>query len=117
MTLEELEVYLQTVRGISPNGRKIGGYFEVEYETDEDFYLYAFDYNFEKQRFECGYSIYHASEDNNANNPEAHTDEDEGYSANLKELVDALIEEQGDLFKDNFYKDLERFTVEKKGGN
>ena len=117
MTLEELEVYLQTVRGISPNGRKIGPWFDVEYETDEDYFSFSFVYNFEKEKFEVYYSIYHASEDNNANNPDAHTDEDEGYSANLKELVDALVEEQGDLFKDNFYKDLERFTVEKKGGN
>lgn len=116
MTLKELEVYLQTVRGISPNGRKIGGYFEVEYETDEDFYLYAFEYNFEKQRFECGYSVYHASEDNNAEYPEAHTDEYDSCAKSLKELVDIIISDEGDLFKKNFYDDLERFTIVKKGG-
>ena len=78
------------------------GSIDFEWENDYDFVNGSILWNKDKEIFEAGLSIYHASEDNNANNPDAHTDE-EDYSANtIKELYNYLSEDFGEEFEKAF---------------
>ena len=70
--LQVMEEYLKSTKFAS---------LDTEWEDEGDFYVDIIgaylDYNTRTSMFTLGLSIYHASEDNNANYPERHTDEEE----------------------------------------
>jgi len=110
MTIKELETWIKQVR-FQNEKVTFSNSFDVEYETDEDYINVSFNYDFKKNRFECGVSIYHASEDNNAENVEAHTDEYDYHDDNLSSLVLKVADELGDDFTKAFNSDLEKAVI------
>lgn len=112
MKLVELETFLKTVKFRNEDSTIVrGGWFDVEYETDEDYFSFSFNYDFKKNRFECCVSIYHASEDNNCENQEAHTEEKEYYDDNLSDLVKEIADEFGYDFTKAFNNDLSKAVI------
>lgn len=97
MILNELKEYLKKVWATSKD-KKISQFYNIEYRTDEDELYFDFIYNYDKQRYECYVSVYHASEDNNAENVEAHTDENTYWNTDLELLINELTEEYGNEF-------------------
>jgi hypothetical protein len=79
-----------------------GNYLEIESENEHDYFHFELTYNKKKNKFSAGVSIYHASEDNNANNPESHTDEEEYYDEDLKTLILELMKIYGQDFTEAF---------------
>jgi len=78
------------------------GSIDFEWETDEDICNGSILWNEKKERFEAGLSIYHASEDNNAEYPEMHTDEEDASAKTIKELYKLLVDDYGEEFKNAF---------------
>lgn len=110
MSIIELEEWIKQV--VFENKiSKLSKSFEVEYETDTDNLLFVFDYSYKRNRYECNISVYHASEDNNAENVEAHTDEDLYYSNSLLDLVNQVAEDYGELFLQEFSYNLEKISI------
>jgi hypothetical protein len=81
--LQVMEDYLKSTKFAS---------LDTEWEDEGDFYVDIIgaylDYNTRTNMFSLGLSIYHASEDNNANNPERYTDEEEFSYDSLAEMYE-----------------------------
>lgn len=91
--LQVMEEYLKSTKFAS---------LDTEWEAEGDIIGAYLDYNTRKNMFILGLSIYHASEDNNAEYPERHTDEEEFSDDSLaemyededcKEILDRLYED------------------------
>ena len=95
--LQVMEDYLKSTKFAS---------LDIEWEDEGDFYTDIvgayLDYSAKTKTFTLGLSIYHASEDNNAEYPERHTDEEEfNYDSlaemyedeDCKEILDRLYED------------------------
>ena len=104
-SVKQLEKYLKTVK-FEINGHPWGNDYVVEYERDGSFYLFAFNWNFNKNRYECGYSIYNASNDNNCENVDGNTIEEEKWGDTIEEIVEAINYDIDGLFEKKFYKQL-----------
>jgi hypothetical protein len=81
--LQVMEDYLKSTKFAS---------LDTEWEEEGDFYLDIIgaylDYSNRTNMFSLGLSIYHASEDNNAEYPERHTDEEEFSYDSLAEMYE-----------------------------
>lgn len=81
--LQVMEDYLKSTKFAS---------LDTEWEEEGDFYLDIIgaylDYSNRTNMFSLGLSIYHASEDNNAEYPERHTDEEEFNYDSLAEMYE-----------------------------
>ena len=106
MTIEQLEQTLKVIKG-QYKDYKFGEYFDFEYEDEEtyDQYQVSIKYDFQKEKFELNCSCYHASEDNNCENQEAHTEEETWHFNSLQDLFDNLDER----CQKEFNKELERW--------
>ena len=107
MSLEQLENHLKDVAAII-NEHTLGYTFDVEYERNGVSYLFSFGWNFMKNRFECGYSIYNAANDNNCENVDGNTTEDEKWGDTIKEIVEEINYDIDGLFEKEFYEQLEK---------
>lgn len=107
MTITQLEKTLKVVKG-QYKDYKFGECFDFEYEDEETYDQYQIDikFNFAKGKFELDYSCYHSGDDNNAENPDRHTEEGEHYYNSLKELFDSLDER----CQKEFNKELKRWN-------
>lgn len=103
--LNELKERLKAVQW-EFKGNKISKSFEVEYEDEGDQFQFYFNYNYQKKRYECGVSVYHASEDNNCEYPESHTDEEDYFNEDFDELVKELKDYYGISFTKHFKEEL-----------
>lgn len=90
--LNELKEHLKEVQ-CEFKGNKLSKSFEVEYEEDGDQFQFCFRFNYKTERYECDVSVYHASEDNNCENQESHTDESSYRYKNLEDIIEDLKEE------------------------
>ena len=72
-------------------GLDSSGEYTDEGKDGNNFYSDVVSYSlvYKDNRYELSMSVYHASEDNNANNPDAHTEEIEEVYDSLDELADA----------------------------
>ena len=106
MNITQLEKTLKVLKGQFKD-YKYGEHFDFEYEDEETYDQYQIDikFNFGKGKFELAYSCYHAGDDNNAENPDGHTEEEIMYFNSLKELFDSLDER----CQKEFNKELERW--------
>ena len=77
--LQVMEEYLKSTKFAS---------LDTEWEAEGDIIGAYLDYNTRKNMFILGLSIYHASEDNNAEYPERHTDEEEFSYDSLAEMYE-----------------------------
>lgn len=81
--LQVMEEYLKSTKFAS---------LDTEWEDEGDFYTDIvgayLDYSAKTKTFTLGLSIYHASEDNNAEYPESHTDEEEFSYDSLAEMYE-----------------------------
>jgi hypothetical protein len=95
--LKVMEDYLKSTKFAS---------LDTEWEDEGDFYLDIIgaylDYSNRTNMFSLGLSIYHASEDNNAEYPERHTDEEEYSAATIAELYE---DEDAAIYLKRLYKD------------
>ena len=95
--LQVMEDYLKSTKFAS---------LDTEWEDTGDFYVDIIgaylDYNTRTSKFTLGLSIYHASEDNNANYPERYTDEEEFSYDSLAEMYE---DEECKEFLDRIYVD------------
>lgn len=87
-------------------------WFDFEFETDEDNVFVSFNYNIINQCFEVGLSIYHASEDNNGENVESHTDEITIFGHSIDELINRINDEYFLDFRSRFIS-----YLKKEGGD
>lgn len=81
-------------------------WLDLEWETERDIFGISIEWDAEKNCFKAYTSVYHASEDNNAEYPERHTDEEEYSADTLEELYKELIEEFGEEFVKAFESEL-----------
>lgn len=108
--LQVMEDYLKSTKFAS---------LDTEWEDKGDFYVDIIgaylDYNTRTGMFSLGLSIYHASEDNNAEYPERHTDEEEFNYDSLAEMYeDEECKEILDrLYEDNLTKLIKPLTETK----
>ena len=108
--LQVMEEYLKSTKFAS---------LDTEWEEEGDFYLDIIgaylDYSNRTNMFSLGLSIYHASEDNNAEYPERHTDEEEFNYDSLAEMYeDEECKEILDrLYEDNLTKLIKPLTETK----
>lgn len=95
--LQVMEDYLKSTKFAS---------LDTEWEEEGDFYLDIIgaylDYSNRTNMFSLGLSIYHASEDNNAEYPERHTDEEEFSYDSLAEMYE---DEECKEILDRLYED------------
>ena len=96
--LADIENYLKTV----------GDLYLEDYEQEYDFAIDIvggnLTYNEETNTFDFYLSIYHASEDNNAENVEYHTDEEDYSFDTIEEVYDEFPGYLEDIYKWNAYK-------------
>lgn len=107
MSIIELEEWIKQVR-FENEKVKFSNEFTVEYDDGEDYTSFIFHYDFKKNRYECSVSVYHASEDNNAENVEAHTDEYDYHCNELLNLVNLIAQDFGEKFLKEFAAQLEK---------
>lgn len=107
MTIKDLEKALKVVKG-QYKDYKFGEYFDFDYEDEEthDQFQVYIKYNFQKEKFELNCSCYHAGYDNNAENPDKHTEEETWHFNSLQDLFDSL----GERCQKEFNKELERWN-------
>lgn len=95
--LQVMEDYLKSTKFAS---------LDTEWEEEGDFYIDIIgaylDYSNRTNMFSLGLSIYHASEDNNAEYPERHTDEEE---FNYDSLAEMYEDEECREILDRIYED------------
>lgn len=93
--LKEMETYLMSGKDLYLED------YEQEYEHDFAIDIVGGDltYNTETNTFDFYLSIYHASEDNNAEYPERHTDEEEYSFDTIEEVYDEFPEYLEDIYK------------------
>lgn len=72
--------------------------YEGEFDNDYDYISYFIEYK--NGKYELSMSIYHASEDNNAENTDAHTEEIEEVFDTVKDLNDEYPDVVEDLYKE-----------------
>lgn len=90
--------------------------FEFDFE-DEDkgiVYSYLICFNHRKQLYFAEESVYYACDDNNAENPDAHTKYRHYCSDNLYDLLDEIAKDNKE-FEDNFRKALKKQHLDSKG--
>lgn len=96
--LSDIENYLKTV----------GDLYLEDYEQEYDFAIDivggTLTYNEKTNNFDFYLSIYHASEDNNAENVDYHTDEEEYSFDNIEEVYDEFPRYLEDIYKWNASK-------------
>lgn len=93
--LKKLEKYITKQIDVSPNGTPYGDMVYAEWEDEETFdqYQMSINYDFKNKRFIGDVAVYHSGDDNNAENPDAHTDEYEYSSLKLEYLVETMEED------------------------
>lgn len=90
--LKKLEKHITKQIDVSPNGTPYGDDVYTEWEDEEtcDQYQMSIDYDFKNKKFRGGVAVYHSGNDNNAENPEANTEEFDYTSSTLEYLISSM---------------------------
>jgi hypothetical protein len=91
--LTEMEAYLKSGKALQLEE------YEEEYDSAVDIVSGELTYNTKTNTFDFCLGIYHASEDNNAEYPEYHTDEEEYSFDSLEEIYDEFPQYLEDIYK------------------
>ena len=88
-----------------------GNSLEFESKTDEKQYHFELAWYEKKMRFEAYVQVYRASDDNNCENEEDHTEENIHFDKDLKTLILELVKTYGPQFTKPFVEIMEKDYV------